>query len=137
MNQLSSLNINQFFRRYERYFPAIIIALLLLGLVAFIFKYNDRINRKDAYLNNIAILESDIALFEAQKLQLESELEFAKSDAAVEAWAGGTARMAKPGEKLIIPIPSGEPVVAQPITEPVAEPVEPNYESWLDLFLNR
>ncbi len=137
MNTLSSIDFHGLYRRLESYFPIIIIGCLLLGLLMFIFNYNQRLNTRDTYLENISLLEGEISDLEAQKAQLQSELDYAQSDAAVEAWAGGIARMAKPGEKLIIPIERGEPVVIAPETPPVVEEPAPNYESWVDLILNR
>ncbi len=137
MNTLSNFDYHALYRRIERFFPIIIIGFLLLGLLMFIFNYSQRLNTRDTYLDNISILQGEINDLEAQKAHLESELEYARSDAAVEAWAGGTARMAKPGEKLIIPIEQGEPVIIAPEAEPIVEAPAPNYESWVDLILNR
>lgn len=65
---------------------------------------------------------------------LETQVAFANSEGAVEQWAYNEGHMARPGEKLIIPLaPAGE--TQQPVFESTAIPSQvPNWQIWLALL---
>jgi cell division protein FtsB len=66
-------------------------------------------------------LEAAVATEQARYDELADELEFTKSDAYVELWARTEARMAKPGEVVVVPTEEVESPDADRTPEPEAE----------------
>ncbi len=65
---------------------------------------------------------------------LETQVAFANSEGAVEQWAYNEGHMARPGEKLVIPLsPAG--TTQQPVFETTPFPTQvPNWQIWLALL---
>jgi cell division protein FtsB len=106
---------------------AVILFFLVLDL-------NNRLNE----LSRLSEQENK-ALIVVAELQttlvfLETQVAFANSEGAVEQWAYNEGHMARPGEKLIIPLsPAG--TTPQPIFESIAIPTSvPNWQIWLALI---
>lgn len=115
-------------------------ALAALGLIILAYMVLD-INHRVAELVRITAERDMMAtsVFEVKETQafLESEIAFANSDAAVEAWAREDAFMARPGEHpvIMLPDPNFTPV---PTPIPVAEKVVlENWQIWGELFFGR
>ena len=106
---------------------AVILFFLVLDL-------NNRLNE----LSRLSEQENK-ALIVVAELQttlvfLETQVAFANSEGAVEQWAYNEGHMARPGEKLIIPLsPAG--TTPQPIFESIPIPTQvPNWQIWLALL---
>lgn len=115
-------------------------ALAALGLIILAYMVLD-MNHRVAELVRITAERDMMAtsVFEVKETQafLESEIAFANSDAAVEAWAREDAFMARPGEHpvIMLPDPNFTPV---PTPIPVAEKVVlENWQIWGELFFGR
>ena len=106
---------------------AVILFFLVLDL-------NNRLNE----LSRLSEQENK-ALMVVAELQttldfLETQVAFANSEGAVEQWAYNEGHMARPGEKLIIPLsPAG--TTPQPVFESTPIPTQvPNWQIWLALL---
>lgn len=62
-----------------------------------------------------AILQ-EIELLQREQVALQEELTYVESDAYVEAWARSGGKMIRPGEVLVLPIPSSQTIVEQTTT---------------------
>ena len=109
---------------------AIILFFLVMGL-------NSRLNelsRLSAQRDEVATVVSEL---ESTLSVLRTQVEFARSEGAVEEWAYSEGRMVRPGEILVIPLsPPG--TTPQPILLPtqIVVPVQ-NWEIWIALILGR
>jgi len=72
----------------------------------------------------------------ATEVYLETQIAFATSDAAVEAWAREDGRWARPGDYPVVPVPEGEGALAERAAE--EEPAEAlsNWQAWMAWFFN-
>jgi hypothetical protein len=85
--------------------------------------------------------ERDLAAAQATRLMntqtvLETQIAYATSEAGVEAWAYEDARMSRPGDIVVVPLPAGgSRPTATPVPETTLEPVS-NWELWWSLFFD-
>jgi hypothetical protein len=87
-------------------------------------------SQRDQAATVVADLESTLGV-------LKTQVEYARSEGAVEEWAYSEGKMVRPGENLIIPLsPPG--TTPQPVLLPtqVVEPVQ-NWEIWMALILGK
>ncbi len=112
-------------------------AVLVVAAVILFFLVMDLNSR----LNELSRLseQENKALTVVAELQttldvLETQVAFANSEGAVEQWAYNEGHMARPGEKLIIPLsPAG--ITQQPVFESTPIPTQvPNWQIWLALI---
>lgn len=83
----------------------------------------------------------EITRLEAEQTQLLQERDYARGDAYVEDWARDEGKMIKPGEVLVVPVPSGSTVETTPEPAPSialeTKPPEPeNWQLWWALFFD-
>jgi hypothetical protein len=121
--------------------PNISLKQVLIGVavVIVVFMLAD-FNNRLAELQRVTG-ERDRAAAQATQLMetqvvLETQIAYATSEAGVEAWAYEDARMARPGDVVVVPLPAGE---AQPTPTPA--PAEApqrvsNWELWWSLFFD-
>lgn len=116
---------------------AVIIAVGMMLAINFSSRIRDSQEIFDAY-NQIQL---DIATLEQEEADLIAERDYAQSDAYVEEWARDRGKMIRPGERLIVPVPSSNNVEPTPIPTRVViadtgidEP-EP-WELWWALFID-
>ncbi len=79
-------------------------------------------------------VSAEIRVLEREQAQLYAERDFARSDAFVEMWARSEGKMVRPGEVLVIPVPTGEILVeATPEAAPpvMIETTPPEPEPWM------
>ena len=113
-------------------------ALIVIGLVVLTMLVMD-FNNRMAELRRLNDKREDVAV-EATDLRktefhLETQIAYATSESAVEAWAYEEGHMVREGENLVIPLeyPGFTPeVTVIPTPTPVPES---NFEIWLSLFL--
>lgn len=86
-------------------------------------------------------ITDEIVQLQNEQGELIRERDYAQSDAYVENWARDEGKMVKPGEVLVIPVPSG--TIAETTPEPAPEiavetrPPEPeNWQLWWALFFD-
>ena len=113
-------------------------ALIVIGLVVLTMLVMD-FNNRMAVQQRLSDKREDVAI-EATDLMytqvyLETQIDYATSEAAVQDWAYEEGHMVREGENLVIPLeyPGFTPeVIVIPTTTP--EP-ETNFQIWLSLFL--
>jgi cell division protein FtsB len=94
--------------------------ILAIGLMMAI-QFSSRINAERDLANIRDTLNQEIDLLRREEAELTDQLDYVASDAYVEEWAREEARMIRPGETLIIPIPSTT-TLAEFAQETVAPP---------------
>ena len=109
---------------------AIILLLLAMDLNRRLNELSRLTAQRDKVATSVAELESTYDM-------LSTQVEFARSDGAVEEWAYTEGKMVRPGEVLVIPLsPPG--TTPQPVVIPtqIAPPVQ-NWEVWFALIVSR
>ena len=113
-------------------------ALLVIGLIVLTLLIMD-FNNRMAELSRLSDKREDVAVDATSlvqtQVQLETQIAYATSDAAVEEWAYEEGHMVREGENLVIPLeyPGYTPEVT---IIPTATPVpKSNWQIWVSLFL--
>ena len=112
----------------------VLLVIFAIGLPLAI-DFRRRIEQGQSVTADRRELEADIEALMARQDELEAERAYVASDTFVEAWAHEQGKMMREGERLVIPIPQGEPVVEQPAQRSAAEPL-PNWHVWWSLFFD-
>ncbi len=117
------------FRQVAFAFGAVIVFLLLAD-------FNNRWNEKQRLtVQHERALEERAAL-EATQAALLAQIEYAQSNAAVEAWAYQAGGMSRPGDEVIVPL-SAEGSLPQPTPTPTPVPTKrENWDLWWSLFFD-
>src|SRR3990172_8720616 len=84
-------------------------AILAIGLLL-AFTYSSRIAAGQPLEHFSQQVLQEIDQLKQEQAALIAERDYAMSDAYVEAWARDEGKMVRPGEVLVIPVPSGESV---------------------------
>ena len=112
-----------------------IIGLVTVAvLIALMMNMNSRLSEYFRLSNERDKVLAQVVDLRATKIGLETRVAYATSDQAVEDWARKEAHMARPGDKVIIPLTQEGPT-PQPVVEPTPtpRPIE-NWEVWWALF---
>lgn len=131
--------MQNFFDRIKKSVDLKKIGLIAAAIILFflVMDLNSRLNelsRLSAQRDEVATVVSEL---ESTLSVLRTQVEFARSEGAVEEWAYSEGRMVRPGEILVIPLsPPG--TTPQPILLPtqIVVPVQ-NWEIWIALILGR
>ncbi len=117
-------------------FAAILAIGLILGL-----NFTSLITAGRPLQELYGSVSQEIERLEAEQAELLVERDYARSDAYVESWARDEGKMVRPGDVLVIPVPSDVVVEATP--EPLPNinvettPPEPeNWTLWWRLFFD-
>jgi cell division protein FtsB len=108
------------------------IALLVLLMM----NMNSRLSEYFRLSGERDKLQTQVVELRATKMLLETQVAYATSDQAVEDWARREAHMARPGDKVIIPL---TPVGVTPVPPEEVMPtprVVQNWEIWWALFFS-
>jgi len=111
-------------------FVAIILFLLVMDLNSRLTELSRMTSQRDQAATVVAQLEGTLGV-------LKTQVEFARSEGAVEEWAYSEGKMVRPGENLIIPLsPPG--TTPQPVLLPtqIVETIQ-NWEIWMALILGK
>ena len=115
-------------------------AILSIGLILAI-NFSARIAASQPLQAAYSRVSSEIATLQVQQAQLTSQRDYVLSDAYVEQWARSDGKMVRPGEVLVIPVPSSadaatvEPVIV-PESVQLAEDQQPPWVVWWQLFFD-
>ncbi len=109
----------------------------VLLLVLLMMNINSRLAEYFRLSGDRDQLSTQVAYSRATKMALETQVAYATSDQAVEDWARNEAHLARPGDKVIIPLtPEGQTVQPQAQVTPTPTKVE-NWQVWWALFFGR
>ena len=86
-------------------------AILGIGLILAI-NFSARITAGQPLQAAYARVATEIASLKGQQAQLTTQRDYVLSDSYVEQWAHGDGKMVRPGEVLVVPVPSGADVSA-------------------------
>jgi len=109
----------------------VVAAVILFFLVMDLNSRLNELSRLSEQENNALTVVADL---QTTLDVLETQVAFANSEGAVEQWAYNEGHMARPGEKLIIPLsPAG--TTQQPVFESTPIPTQAaNWQIWLALL---
>src|SRR5690606_1914502 len=91
-------------------------AILSIGLILAI-NFSSRISDGQPLQEVYNRVVSEIATLEAEQVALTAQRDYVLSDAYVERWAHDDGKMVRPGEVLVVPVPSGSEIIATPIPQ--------------------
>ncbi|GAB4572371.1 MAG: hypothetical protein Kow0077_11650 [Anaerolineae bacterium] len=118
-------------------FATILAIGLLLGI-----NFSNRIAAGQRIERDRKALEMEIATLEAEQAVLLEDLEYARSDEYVAAWARAQGKMVRENEVLVIPVPAGVPLPTATPAPPPIELLQPqtieveNWRLWWALFFD-
>ena len=113
-------------------FVAAAIIIVFLMMADFNSRWNEKQRLEVQYEQAIELREQLISTLMA----LEDQIEYASSDAAVEAWAYSEGSLARPGDVVIQPMPAPGEIPAPTPTPLPPEPVKTNLDVWWSLFFD-
>lgn len=109
---------------------AVVMFLLVMDLNSRLNELSRLSGQRDKAATVVAELENTLSV-------LQTQVEYARSEGAVEEWAYNEGKMVRPGEQLVIPLsPPGTTQQPLLIPTPVVEPVQ-NWEIWMALILGK
>jgi cell division protein FtsB len=120
-------------------FDAKKVGLVFAGVILFflVMDLNNRLNELSRLSAQQEKASTIVAVLQSTLDTLETQVAYATSEGAVEKWAYEEGHMARPGEKLVIPLsPPG--TTQSPIFQPTptSKPIA-NWEVWLALIAGK
>lgn len=117
-------------------FAAILAIGLILGL-----NFTSLISAGRPLQELYSSVSKEIERLEAEQAALLAERDYARSDAYVESWARDEGKMVRPGDVLVIPVPSNVAVESTPEPAPMIDvettpPKPENWTLWWRLFFD-
>lgn len=88
-------------------------AILAIGLILTI-NFSSRITESRSSQEVYARVQNEIDALREEQAELTALRDYVLSDAYVEAWANADGKMVRPGEVLVVPVPSGASVEVTP-----------------------
>ncbi|HNR01313.1 MAG TPA: hypothetical protein PKK59_02130 [Anaerolineaceae bacterium] len=126
----NKLNVKPDFKKIGLIAVAVIMFLLVMDLNSRLNELSRLSTQRDQAATVVADLEGTLTV-------LQTQVEYARSEGAVEEWAYGEGKMVRPGEQLVIPLsPPGTTPQPLMIPTPTIAPVE-NWEIWMALILGK
>jgi cell division protein FtsB len=117
-------------------------AILSIGLILAI-NFSARIAASQPLQAAYSRVSSEIATLTVQQAQLTAQRDYVLSDAYVEQWARSDGKMVRPGEVLVIPVPSSldaAAATAEPLIVPesvhIADDQPPPWVTWWQIFFD-
>ncbi len=108
----------------------LLLVLLMMNLNSRLAEYFRLSSQRDQ-------LSTQVAESLATKMALETQVAYATSDQAVEDWARNEGHLARPGDKVIIPLtPVGQTIQPEVQATPTPTKVE-NWQVWWALFFGQ
>ena len=108
--------------------------LAIIAGVLILSDLNRRMTDARQLEQDAEVLRTEVASLEVQNVRLQTEIAEATSEARVERWARSEAKMVRPGEVLVFPVPiSGRKQAGEPTPTP-GEDLPSNWEVWWALL---
>jgi hypothetical protein len=106
---------------------------MIIGFVFMMMDLNSRLSALFRLTGQRDQVSTEVANLQATKEDIQQQIDFANSDAAVGQWAR-LEHMAQPGDKPIVPLPEGQ-MTPQPTVQPATTPETPSqWQVWRELF---
>ena len=117
-------------------FAAILAIGLILGL-----NFTNLVSTGQPLQQLYGQVNDEISKLEKDQSDLIMERDYVRSDAFVESWARSEGKMVKPGEVLVVPVPSTALAEATPEPTPAIpvdtnSPTPDNWQLWWQLFFD-
>ena len=114
-------------------FKQTLLILMIIGFVFMMMDLNSRLSALFRLTGQRDQVSTEVVHLQATKAEIQSQIDFATSDAAVGQWARQE-HMGLPGDKLIAPLPAGK-VTPQPTVQPtVMAETSSAWQVWRELF---
>lgn len=106
---------------------------MIIGFVFMMMDLNSRLSTLFRLTGQRDQVSTEVAHLQSTKEEIQQQIDFANSDAAVGQWAR-LEHMALPGDKLIVPLPEAQ-VTPQPAMQPMTTSEKPSqWQVWRELF---
>lgn len=113
---------------------------ILAGIVILLFlimDFNNRMEELTRLQNEAAIVRAQATAVMITQQSLQTQVAYATSPAAVEAWAREQSRMAREGDIVIIPLPDPKSTIPPtPLPTPILTGFN-KWDVWVDLLLGQ
>ena len=114
-------------------FKQTLLIVIIIGFVFMMMDLNSRLSALFRLTGQNDQVSTEVANLQATKEDIQQQIDFSKSDAAVGQWAR-LEHMALPGDKLIVPLPEAQ-ATPQPTVQPTTTPEMPSqWQVWRELF---
>jgi cell division protein FtsB len=114
-------------------FKQTLLIVMIIGFVFMMMDLNSRLSTLFRLTGQRDQVSTEVAHLQATKEEIQQQIDFANSDAAVGQWAR-LEHMALPGDKLIVPLPEAQ-VTPQPAVQPTTTSEKPSqWQVWRELF---
>ena len=121
-----------FSKRFARQLSRLNVITVLLLMV---LDFNSRMAELTRLANQMELENQNLAQLSTTRTVLETQIAYATSDAAVEAWAREDGRLSQSGDHVIVPLADAN-VTPQAQEYPFAEPpILTNWQSWFNWLL--
>lgn len=125
---MKSIPIN--FRRVAIFAGVFVLILLVV-------EFNSRLEELNRLSDQRAIVQAEATQAIQTEVALQTQVAFAGSDQAAEAWARSEGHYSQDGEQSVVPMgqPGSEPLIESTPT-PTPTPM-PNWQVWMNLFFGK
>jgi len=110
---------------------AAVVGILILG------DLNRRMSDARQLERDAQVLHTEVATLDENQSELETQVARATSEAVVEAWARQDAKMVRPGEKLIVPLPDTGGAQTTPVPPTPAPALPTTWQVWWALLFGQ
>ena len=114
-------------------FKQTLLIIMIIGFVFMMMDLNARLSALFRLTGQRDQVSTEVVQLQATKDEIQQQIDFANSDAAVGQWARQE-HMGLPGDKLIAPLP-GSKAIPQPTIQPTPTPeTASSWQLWRELF---
>jgi cell division protein FtsB len=114
---------------------AVLIGLVVLAFL--VISFNSRIAEQRELVARSQEIRAKMNALQLTDANLDAQIAYTTSDAAVEKWAYEEARWVRPGDQPVVPVSPSESTPAAPQAETTTPVVYANWEVWWALFFDR
>ncbi len=107
---------------------AVLLTITIGGL--FLYRFNQTLQLRTPLLQEERLIEHQIATQRAQQAALQVTQTYVASDASVIDWAHNQARLIRPNEVLVVPIPDATSIATASVPVAQSTPTPANWQRW-------